>query len=42
MEDLLQSSVEAVGPRAEAKGVDLRFETGPSLPALQVDCTNRS
>ena len=42
MEDLLQSGVEAVRPRAEAKGVDLRLEAGPSLPELQIDSTRIS
>lgn len=39
MEDLLQSSVEAVRPRAEAKGVTLSIETEPLLPALDLDST---
>ena len=42
MSDLLQSGVEAVRPRAEAKGVGLRFETGSSLPAFQIDSTRIS
>ena len=41
-EDLLQLSVEAVRPRAEAKGVDLRLDTGPALPPIQVDSTRLS
>ena len=41
-EDLLQLSVEAVRPRAEAKGVDLRLDAGASLPELQVDSTRIS
>ena len=40
MEELLQSSVEAVRPRAEAKGVSLSLEAEPSLlPQIDVDST---
>ena len=39
MEELLQSGVEAVRPRAEAKGVSLSIETEPPLPALDLDST---
>ena len=35
--ELLQSGVEALRPRAEAKGVALSVEMDPSLPALDLD-----
>ncbi len=37
--ELLQSVIEGLRPRAEAKGVDLRLETDPSLPPLHLDPT---
>ena len=39
MEELLQSSVEAVRPRAEAKGVNVTLELDPSLPDMELDAT---
>ena len=39
MEELLQSSVEAVRPRAEAKGVNVTLELDPSLPEMELDAT---
>ena len=35
--ELLQSALEALRPRAEAKGVALSLEADPSLPALDLD-----
>ena len=37
--ELLQSVLEGLRPRAEAKGVTLSLETDPSLPALDLDAT---
>ena len=37
--ELLQSALEALRPRAEAKGVTLGLEADPSLPALDLDAT---
>ena len=37
--ELLQSVLEALRPRAEAKGVALSLEMDPSLPALDLDAT---
>ena len=37
LEELLQSVVDALRPRAEAKGVALSLETDPSLPVLDLD-----
>ena len=42
IQDLLQSSVEAMRPRALAKGVVLSLETDPDLPPLQLDLTRTS
>ena len=39
MAELLQSSVEAVRPRAEGKGVALALEAVPSLPPVELDAT---
>ena len=39
MEELLQSGVEAVRPRAEAKGVALSLEAEPYLRAVDLDAT---
>ena len=39
MEELLQSSVEAVRPRAEAKGVNVTLELDQSLPDMELDAT---
>ena len=39
IQELLPSSVEAVRPRAEAKGVALSLEADPSLPSLELDVT---
>ena len=36
-EELLQSGIEALRPRAEAKGVSLSMEADPSLPDLELD-----
>ena len=37
--DFLRNSVEAVRPRADAKGVTLALETGPAIPSVVVDHT---
>ena len=37
--ELLESSVQAVRPRAEAKGVVLRLQLEPSLPTVDLDAT---
>ncbi len=37
--DLLRNSVEAVRPRADAKGVTLALETRPAIPSVAVDHT---
>ena len=42
IEELLQSSVEAVRPRADAEGVTLNLDTEPSLPMLELDATRIS
>ena len=42
MEELLQSSVEAVRPRAEAKRIDLGLDVEPSLPTMDLDATRIS
>ena len=42
MEELLQSSVEAVRPRADAKGIDLSLDAEPSLPTVDLDVTRIS
>ncbi len=42
IQDLLQSSVEAMRPRAEAKGVVLSLEVDPDLSPLQMDATRIS
>ena len=42
IQDLLQSSVEAMRPRAEAKGVVLSLEADPDLSPLQLDATRIS
>lgn len=42
IEELLQSSVEAVRPRAEGKGVDLSLHAEPSLPPADLDATRIS
>lgn len=39
VEELLQSGIEAVRPRAEAKGVALSIEAEASLPAVRLDVT---
>ena len=39
IDELLQSSVEAVRPRAEGKGVDLSLDVAPSLPTADLDET---
>ena len=39
LDDLLQSSVEAVRPRADAKGVTLNLAPQPSLPPVELDAT---
>ena len=39
MDDLLSSSVEAIRPRAEAKGVALGLDVLPSLPEFEIDQT---
>ena len=39
LDGLLRSAVDAVRPRAEAKGVDLGLEVAPSLPPVSVDST---
>ena len=42
VEDLLQSSVEAVRPRADAKGLSLSLDVDASLPMLEMDATRIS
>ena len=42
VEELLQSSVEAVRPRADAKGIDLGLDVEPSLPMIDLDSTRIS
>ena len=42
IEELLQSSVEAVRPRADAKRIDLGLDVEPSLPAMNLDATRIS
>ena len=42
VDELLQSSVEAVRPRADAKGVNLSLDVDASLPALNLDATRIS
>ena len=42
VEELLQSSVEAVRPRAEAKGIDLSLDVEPSAPTAELDATRVS
>ena len=42
MEELLQSSVEAVRPRADAKRIDLTLDLEPSLPTADLDTTRIS
>ena len=42
MEELLQSSVEAVRPRADAKRIDLSLDAEPSLPTADLDATRIS
>ena len=42
IEELLQSSVEAVRPRADAKRIDLSLDAQPSLPMLDLDATRIS
>ena len=42
MEELLQSSVEAVRPRADTKGIDLSLDAAPSLPRVYLDATRIS
>ena len=39
LEELLQSGVEAVRPRAETKGIALNLEVEPSLPTVELDAT---
>ena len=42
MQELLQSSVEAVRPRADAKKIDLSLDAEPSLPTVDLDATRIS
>ena len=42
VEELLQSSVEAVRPRADAKGINLSLDVDASLPTLDLDTTRIS
>ena len=42
MEELLQLSVEAVRPRADAKRIDLSLDAEPSLPTVNLDATRIS
>ena len=42
VDELLQSSVEAVRPRADAKGVNLSLDVDASLPTLNLDATRIS
>ena len=42
IEELLQSSVEAVRPRADAKRIDLGLDVEPSLPTVDLDATRIS
>ena len=42
IEELLQSTVEAVRPRADAKGINLGFDVDASLPTLDLDATRIS
>jgi len=42
VEELLQSSVEAVRPRADAKGINLSLDVDASLPTLDLDATRIS
>ena len=42
MPDLLRSCVEAVRPRAEAKGISVSLETGESMPLVDMDGTRIS
>ena len=42
MEQLLQSAVDAVRPRAEAKGVDLAMDVDDALPDMNLDATRIS
>ena len=42
LEELLQSSVEAVRPRADAKGVSLSLDVDAFLPILEMDATRIS
>ncbi len=42
MEELLQSGLEAVRPRAEAKGIELGLDAEPTLPTADLDATRIS